>query len=167
MKIKYGGINVSPSDILYNDRKRLAQLLLLGFIGGLVAGALGLGGGSVYNPALLSMGIPPKVSSASGLYLVAFSMIASVLIYYLNDQLDVYYGLWISLWSCIGLTIGLRIARWHMKKSGSQSIIVWCLVVIFTLSVFAIPIFGGLSLKKEVDEGLDLMAFKDLCAIND
>ena len=85
LKIKYGGINVSPSDIKYNDKKRLTQLLFLGFAGGLVAGALGLGGGSVFNPALLALGIPPKVSSASGLYLVTFSKIASVLIYYLND----------------------------------------------------------------------------------
>jgi len=46
-----------------------------------------------------------------------------------------------------------------MKKTGRQSIIVWCLVVIFVVSTIAIPIFGGLSLKKEADEGLDLMAF--------
>ena len=85
LKIKYGGINISPSDIKYNDRKKLTQLLFLGFAGGLVAGALGLGGGSIYNPALLALGIPPKVSAASGLYLVIFSKIASVLVYFLND----------------------------------------------------------------------------------
>ena len=33
----------------------------------------------------------------------------------------------------------------------------------FAVSVVAIPIFGGLSLKKEHDEGLDLLAFQDLC----
>ena len=50
-----------------------------------------------------------------------------------------------------------------MKKSGRQSIIVWALVVIFISSVIAIPIFGGISLKKEVDEGLELWAFSDVC----
>lgn len=85
LKVKFGGVNVSDSDIRYDNNKRLAALLCLGFIGGLVAGALGLGGGSVYNPALLAMGIPPKVASASGLYLVTFSTIASTLVYFLND----------------------------------------------------------------------------------
>lgn len=135
----------------------------MGFVGGWVAGALGLGGGSIYNPALLYMGIPPKVSSATGLYLVTFSKIAAVLIYYLNDQLDLYYGMWIGFWSCLGMVAGLLMTNYYMKKSGRQSIIVWALVIIFVSSVIAIPIFGGLSLSKEVDEGLDLWAFSDVC----
>ena len=85
LKLKYGGVNLGESDIRYNDRTKLTQLLILGFVGGWVAGALGLGGGCVYNPALLALGIPPKVSSATGLYLVTFSKIASVLVYFLND----------------------------------------------------------------------------------
>ena len=94
------------------------------------------------------MGIPPTVSAASGLYLVIFSKIASVLIYFLNDQLDVKYGLWISLWACFGMVLGHVLSRWYMKRTGRQSIIVWCLVVIFTISVITIPIFGGLSIKQ-------------------
>ena len=54
-----------------------------------------------------------------------------------------------------------------MKKSGRQSIIVWCLVVIFIISVIAIPIFGGISLKKEADQGLDLLEFQSLCKDKD
>jgi len=156
-------VNVSDSDIRYGDRKRLTQLLVLGFMGGWVAGALGLGGGCIYNPALLALGIPPKVSSATGLYLVTFSKIASVLVYFLNDQLDLYYGLWIGGWSTVGMVLSLFLTQYYMKKTGRQSIIVWCLVGVFAVSVVAIPIFGGLSLKKEHDEGLDLLAFQDLC----
>jgi len=50
-----------------------------------------------------------------------------------------------------------------MKKTGRQSIIVWCLVVIFIVSTIAVPIFGGISLDKEIDEGLDLWGFSSLC----
>ena len=167
LKLKYGGLNVSQSDIRYDSNKRLTQLLILGFCGGWVAGALGLGGGSVYNPALLAMGIPPKVSSATGLYLVTFSKIASVLVYFLDDLLNLPYGLWIGVWSCVGMVAGLLIAQFYMKKTGRQSIIVWTLVLILFCSVFAIPIFGGISLKKEVDEGLDLWAFNDICAVEE
>ena len=97
------------------------------------------------------MGVPPMVSAASGLYLVTFSKIASVLVYYLNDQLPLFYSLWIGGWSTVGMLISLFITQRIMKKSGRQSIIVWCLVVIFIISVIAIPIFGGISLKKEAD----------------
>ena len=118
LKIKYGGVNLVPSDIRYSDKKRMRQLLLLGFVGGWVAGALGLGGGCVYNPALLAMGIPPKVASATGLYLVTYSKIASVFVYYLNDQLDIPYGFWIGVWSCVGMIAGLLITQYYMKKTG-------------------------------------------------
>ena len=163
LKLKYGGVNLTKSDIRYENNKSMTQLLLLGFVGGWVAGALGLGGGCVYNPALLAMGIPPKVSSATGLYLVTFSKIASVLVYWLNGQLDIPYGLWIGFWSCVGMVIGLLLTQYYMKKTGRQSIIVWCLVVIFIVSTIAIPIFGYSSLKKEIDEGLDLWGFSSLC----
>ena len=106
LKIKYGGMNVASSDIRYDNPKRLCQLLLLGFGGGWVAGALGLGGGSIYNPALLAMGIPPKVSSATGLYMVTFSTIVSVTMYFLNGLLNIYYALWIGLFSIVGMVIG-------------------------------------------------------------
>lgn len=166
LKIKYGSVNLSESDIRYADKKRLAQLLALGFVGGCLAAALGLGGGSIYNPALLALGVPPKVTAATGLYLITFSKIASTLVYFLNDQLDIMYGLWISFWSCVGMLVGFGISKYYMKKTGRQSIIVWCLVAMFIFSTVTTPISGALSLKKEVAEGLDLWAFSSLCPSN-
>ena len=71
LKIKYG-VNYKEGDILFEGRA-LVVLVSIGFVGGLVAGALGLGGGSIYNPALLSLGVHPKVSGATGMYLVLYS----------------------------------------------------------------------------------------------
>ena len=64
------------------------------------------------------MGVPPKVSSATGLYLVSYSTFAASLIFILNDSLDIYYGLWVSLWSVGGTILGLVAANFYMKKSG-------------------------------------------------
>lgn len=35
------------------------KLVGVSFLGGWISGALGMGGGSVFNPLLLSMGVPP------------------------------------------------------------------------------------------------------------
>ena len=48
-------INVSPNDFKYN-KMGIAKLIVLGFVGGLLAGGLGLGGGVIFNPALLTLG---------------------------------------------------------------------------------------------------------------
>jgi hypothetical protein len=83
LKIKYGSINLVESDIIFN-KGNIAVLVVLGFMGGLIAGALGLGGGVIFNPVLLTMGLPPQVSGACSLYMVFFSKIASCLVYILN-----------------------------------------------------------------------------------
>ena len=75
------------SDIRY-DGSNVTKLVVLGFVGGWVSGALGLGGGAVYNPVLLSMGVPATVSSATGMYMIMFSTMGSSLIYVLYRILD-------------------------------------------------------------------------------
>jgi uncharacterized membrane protein YfcA len=58
LKIKYGNVNLVQSDIILTYRN-VTYLILLGFVGGTLAGALGLGGGSIFNSVLLTMGLPP------------------------------------------------------------------------------------------------------------
>ena len=55
--------------------------MFIAFAGGWVSGALGLGGGAIFNPVLLSMGIPPGVSSSTGMYLVMFTTFGSSITY--------------------------------------------------------------------------------------
>ena len=117
IKKKYGNVNIVDSDLVF-EGKVLRNVLVLGFFGGWVAGALGLGGGVIFNPLLLSMGVPPKVSSATGMYLITFSKIATCVIYFIYGELKMDYGLWIAAWSTIGAILGLKGANWYMEKFG-------------------------------------------------
>mmetsp|Transcript_9586 Transcript_9586/g.16107 ORF Transcript_9586/g.16107 Transcript_9586/m.16107 type:complete len:111 (-) Transcript_9586:73-405(-) len=109
------------------------------------------------------MGVPPKVSSATGMYLITFSKIATCVIYFLSGELLVDYGLWISLWSCVGAVVGLKGANWYMEKFGRQSIIVACLTFMMAVSVVGVPFFGAINLIKKAEQGEDIYAFKSLC----
>lgn len=71
LRRKYN-VNYDSSEINF-DGNGLIKLLAISFFGGWVSGALGIGGGSVYSPCLLAMGVNPKVSGATGMYLVMFS----------------------------------------------------------------------------------------------
>ena len=52
------GHGLTHSEITF-EGWHLFKLLFFSFSGGLVSGALGMGGGSVFNPLLLSFGVPP------------------------------------------------------------------------------------------------------------
>jgi uncharacterized membrane protein YfcA len=153
---------LAPSDLVF-EGKTLRNVLTLGFVGGWVAGALGLGGGVIFNPLLLSMGVPPKVSSATGMYIITFSKIATITIYILYGQLQMDYGLWIALWSTLGAVAGLKGANWYMQKFGRQSIIVFCLTFILIISSIGVPFFGIIDLKKAKAAGESITAFGSIC----
>jgi len=57
LKIKYGN-GLTDSEIPLSGFP-LFKLLFFAFTGGWISGALGMGGGSIFNPLLLSFGIPP------------------------------------------------------------------------------------------------------------
>jgi len=88
LKIKYGRVGMCESDLIFNN-KNVLILVSLGFFGGFLAGAFGLGGGVIYNPILLTMGIPPTVSGACSLFLVGYSKVASTVVYALNNLLNI------------------------------------------------------------------------------
>lgn len=134
-------------------------LVVLGFMGGLLAGALGLGGGVIFNPVLLTMGLPPQVSGACSLYMVFFSKIASCLVYILNGQMNILYALWVGLWASIGGVIGSLALIMYVKYGGRQSTIVFILVFEFVISVSLIPYFGTMQVKADHDGGKDVWAF--------
>jgi uncharacterized membrane protein YfcA len=78
-KIKYNK-GFCKSDLKFSPNI-VRRLVTVAFIGGWVSGALGLGGGAIFNPVLLSMGIPPSVASSTGMYLVMFTTFGSSITY--------------------------------------------------------------------------------------
>lgn len=116
--------------------------MVLGFMGGILAGILGLGGGVIFNPFLLQMGIPPQVAGACSLFMVFFSKIGSVVVYALNNTMDWNYGLWVGLWASMGGVVGSFVLIFYVKYGGRQSTIVFFLVFEFLVSIILIPYFG-------------------------
>ena len=78
-KVKYNK-GICKSDLKFSPPV-VRRLVSVAFVGGWVSGALGLGGGAIFNPVMLSMGIPPAVSSSTGMYLVMFTTFGSSITY--------------------------------------------------------------------------------------
>jgi uncharacterized membrane protein YfcA len=146
LKIKYGR-GIIDSDLRL-EGKNLFKLVIFAFLGGWVSGALGLGGGAIFNPLLLSMGVPPSVSSATGMYMIMYSTAASSSIFIMYKMLDFNFGFWIGVWCCVGTIVGLKIMNSLMKRFDRQSPIVMVLTFILLLSAVFVPFFGSIELKN-------------------
>jgi len=55
--------------------------LFFAFNGGLISGALGIGGSSIFNPVMISFGVPPIVATSTGMFMVMYSTGASTVMY--------------------------------------------------------------------------------------
>lgn len=108
LKMRFKNINLVDSDIRFHGRS-LTTLIALGFVGGLASGSLGIGGGAIFTPFLLTLGVPPLVVTGTGLYLVFFSTSVSSLVYSINGELQLSFGLWVAIWAVGGTIVGLRL----------------------------------------------------------
>ena len=145
LKIKVGK-GMVESDLRF-EGKMIVSLVVFAIIGGLVSGALGLGGGAIFNPLLLSMGVPPSVASATGMYMITFSTAGSTINYIIYHSLNIDYGFWIGFWNALSSLIGLVIVNKVIKKFERQSILVFILTLVMIISTILIPVFGGLELS--------------------
>ena len=136
------GVRVS-SELSYNGRP-LILLLIFAFVGGWVSGAFGLGGGSVFNPLMIELGVPPTVSTSTGMYMIMFSTFASSVIYISYGALNTDYAQWLGFWSVIGIMSGIGLVNSLIKKYNRQSILVFILVLVLGISAVMVPIFNGL-----------------------
>ena len=64
---------------------------------------MGLGGGVVFNPILLNLGVPPTVVAATGMFLIMYSQLSNTAIYILMGNLPLNFALWIGACSCVGI----------------------------------------------------------------
>ena len=141
------------------ETKVVSKLVIFALLGGWVSGALGLGGGAIFNPLLLSMGVPPAVASSTGMYMIMFSTAGSSITYIVFGTLNMPFAAWIGFWCALASLIGLVILNRVMKKFDRQSPVVFLLAFVLGLSALLVPVFAVVQLKGKTD----ILKFKSIC----
>ncbi len=147
MKEKYG--KMVESDIRFSGSS-LIKMSILSFLGGLISTTVGIGGGMIFNPILLNLGMPAKVSSATGMYMIMYAKLASSITFLVFGLLDIQFGLWIGFWCAIGAMMGLMGVNLMLKKFKRQSYIVFILFLVIAICTVFIPTFGAKDLADKV-----------------
>ncbi len=105
---------VDKQGVVFRYERNLKSGAVFGFLGGLIAGILGMGGGVIYVPAFsLVMGLPMHLATAASSSVVIFSSIVAVIIKSkaLTVSTLITYGVPLATGAVIGANIGARSAR--------------------------------------------------------
>jgi uncharacterized membrane protein YfcA len=135
------GKGLIESDLRFN-KQTVRSVIITGFAGGFASGCLGLSGGSIFNPLLLSQGVPPSVASSTGMYLILFSSIGSTSLQAFQGNLNYLFALWLGFWSCVASVLGLMALDRIVKRFNRQSPLVIMLTFVLGISTIMVPIFG-------------------------
>jgi uncharacterized membrane protein YfcA len=98
-------------DMATLTNKRLAYSLFGGFIGGISAGMLGIGGGAVVVPVLsILMGLPMHAAVATSMLTMMITASSGTAMNYLNGFINPYYAISLGIGMVLGAQIGSKLA---------------------------------------------------------
>ncbi|CAM0913352.1 unnamed protein product [Alopecurus aequalis] len=142
------GKRVISSSANKQTSPKAQQLLVYCFFGitaGVLAGLLGVGGGTVMGPLFLELGIHPQVSSATATFAMMFSSSIAVVEYYLLNRFPVPYALFFTGLAFLAAIAGQQVARKVINLLGRASFIIFILSTLIFVSAISL---GGVGISK-------------------
>ncbi|HHO48719.1 MAG TPA: sulfite exporter TauE/SafE family protein [Desulfobacteraceae bacterium] len=119
---------------------RVAALLLIGLIGGLLSGFIGFGGAFVLTPAMMSLGVPGAIAVASNMCHKFPKAMVGAYKRYKYGQADIKLGLIMAVTAIIGVQIGIRIQKYILSQWGNAGSNLYVSVV-FVLVLLLVGIY--------------------------
>ena len=92
-------------------------MIIIGFLAGLLSTLVGIGGGPLFNPMLISIGLHPQAASATGMYLVQFVAGTNSLLYAINKTLLLNWSLWMLVTTATAAIIGITMINKIIAKT--------------------------------------------------
>jgi len=106
-------------------------LLLVGFVVGIIAMSIGVGGAIMLIPILVSfMKYPLKIATSLSLFFVIFSSIAGFISLYISGQMPFHDGLIIGLASLVGVFFGIKTKNITKANNYKKSILIMNVVIL-------------------------------------
>jgi uncharacterized membrane protein YfcA len=90
-------------------KEKIILVTVIAFSGGLLSSIVGVGGGIIFSPLLVSLDMHPTVAVSTAIYIETYMVLTTNIQYILNNALYVWYGLFLGIFSLAGTIIGLYI----------------------------------------------------------
>jgi len=124
--------SVLEGDIVWAETSFLPPILA--FIIGILSALLGIGGGELMGPLLLSMKVLPQVSAGTTSFMSLLNTSSSIIHYMTLGDVPYTYAAWVFGIGAAGGITGRLLALFVVEKTGRVSILIFMLFVVLVLS---------------------------------
>jgi len=109
-------------------------LMLVGMVGGMMAGLFGIGGGFIVTPILIFLGIPPSVAVATSSNQIVASSVTGFFSHWYRRSVDIKMGAFLMGGGCVGAYMGVLIFS-LLKSVGQIDLVISLIYVLFLGSI--------------------------------
>eukprot|EP01095_Lingulamoeba_sp_RSL-Kostka_P017426 TRINITY_DN902_c0_g2_i1.p1 TRINITY_DN902_c0_g2~~TRINITY_DN902_c0_g2_i1.p1 ORF type:complete len:525 (-),score=153.13 TRINITY_DN902_c0_g2_i1:119-1693(-) len=145
-------------DIHWN-LKNTVSLPILSILAGVAAGFLGIGGGMVKGPLMLSMNMLPQVAVVTSAFMIIFTSSSTTAQFIILGKLPISFGIWYFFVGLFAAVVGNLFVGWLVKKYKKQSYINFLLGFCIVLSAIVMTF----TLIYGMIQGTESMHFESIC----
>ena len=127
-------LNKNKKDTIVWNIFNILKLIMASCITGVVSSYVGIGGGMIMNPILVSMKVPPHVVLATYSVSAFYSVTIAIMQYFVFGTVSLAYAF---LFFCCGIA-GALCGVFLLHFLNSQKAIVWSMVLLFLVSTMAV-----------------------------
>ena len=149
-KLRVGYI-YAEGDVEWNERNTVIYPLLCIFAG-LIAGMFGVGGGIIFGPMMLEMGVHPLVASATSAVMIFFTAITATTSYITFGALIYDYGFYLFFISIVATAFGQVVVGHIVTKYKRNSIISLSIGTAIAISALLMSIESLYSTFADISE---------------
>jgi len=137
-------LNKNQKDTIIWNTFNILKLIMASCFTGVVSSYVGIGGGMIMNPILVSMKVPPHVVLATYSVSAFYSVTIAILQYFIFGTVSLAYAF---LFFCCGIA-GALCGVFLLHFMNSQKAIVWSMVLLFLVSIMAVCVSFVLELQS-------------------
>ena len=145
------------------DNKRILTITMVAVLSGTITAVVGIGGGVIYIPMLLTLGYPPFVASSTSMLMVMYAATANFISFAIGGHVDIGYAFWLALWTCLGVIFGVTGANKIVKKTGRQSIFIILLAGVLMIAIIISITFNTIDTIDDLNDDVKIFKFRDMC----
>lgn len=149
-------------ELILTERTSI-KMGIIGLISGFIAGTIGIGGGVVLGPILLSENILPIVSTVTTNFLVLFTSSSTSIQFMLAGVMNYQYAILCVIFSVLGSLLGTYFIQKFLKQSGRQSVLIFALSAVVGISAIVLPLSSIKSAWIDIQDGKDIFKFNSPC----
>lgn len=123
---------------IYREDSPFAILFSVGSFAGLIAGLIGIGGGSIISPIMLLLGFNPKKTTTVTAFVIPFSSFAAFITYWAMGGVDWILIATVSVAGIIGATLGTAFMHKRLNHKVVKKVLAFILLGMAVKMIFQI-----------------------------